>query len=109
MSYESQASLTQDIGFNARCRSALTNQAAIYKDDSRQDISSLATSLLVAKVPQETETFIAMLAAAPGFADKVDNGDGSIDSSKIDDAEILSAVQAEWPTVAALFYPEASP
>ena len=34
----------------------------------------------------------------------VDQGDGTVDSSQITDGDILSAVQAEWPTVAALFY-----
>ena len=108
MSYLSQWQLAYDDGFVSRCRAAITNQSVIFKDDTRADIAGLATSLLTAADPQETLTFVGMLAAAPGFADTADNGDGTVDSTKIDDAEILSAVQAEFPTVAALFHPVTS-
>ena len=104
MSYQAQWRLTYDDGFVSRSRAALTNQAALYKDDGRADIAALAESLLVETNPQETNTFVAMLAAAPGFADMVDQGDGTVDSSQISDGDILAAVQAGWPTVAALFY-----
>jgi hypothetical protein len=110
MSYLSQSALAFDQDFNARSRAALVNQAVIFKDDQRADIAGLANSLLVAGNPQETNTFIGMLAAAPGFADKADQGDGSVNSSLIADEEILAAVQAEWPTVAELFYgPDGGP
>jgi hypothetical protein len=110
MSYQSQWALTYDDGFVSRCRAALTNQSVVFKDDTRPDIAALATSVLTAGDPQETLTFVSMLAAAPGFADMVDQGDGTVDSTQISDGDILSAVQAEWPTVAALFYaPDGSP
>jgi hypothetical protein len=105
MSYLSQWRLTFDDGFVSRSRAALTNQSVIFKDDTRADISGLADSLLKATDPQESLTFLTMLAASPGFADVVDNGDGTVDSSRIDDNQILAAVQAEFPTVAALFHP----
>ena len=104
MSYLSQWQLQNDDGFVSRSRAAITNQSVIFKDDTRADISGLADSLLTAANPQETLTFLAMLAASPGFADVVDNGDGTVDSSKVDDNQILAAVQAEFPTVAALFH-----
>ena len=104
MSYLSQWRLTYDDEFVSRCRAAIGGQAEIFKDDERGDIAALATSVLVAGNVQETNTFVAMLAAAPGFAVKVDQGDGTVNSSLIADADILAAVQAEWPTVAALFY-----
>jgi hypothetical protein len=104
MSYQSQWRLQNDDGFVSRSRAALTNQAAVYKDDGRPDIAALAESLLVDTNPQETLTFVSLLAAAPGFADMVDQGDGTVDSSQVSDGDILSAVQAGWPTVAALFY-----
>ena len=75
----------------------------IFLDDTRADIKALAEALLRGD-PEPTLTFTRMLAGAPGFAQTVDNGDGTISSDKIADDEILSAVQAEWPTVAALFY-----
>lgn len=104
MSYLSQWRLTYDDPFVSRSRAALTNQSVIFKDDTRADIAALATSLLVQDNPQESLTFVSILAAAPGFADIADNGDGTVDSSKVTDEDILSAIQAEWPTVAALFY-----
>jgi hypothetical protein len=45
-----------------------------------------------------------MAAGEAGVADKVDNGDGTIDQSKVTDADLLSMTQAHWPTVAALYY-----
>ena len=104
MSYLSQWRLAADDQFVSRSRAALTQQAEVFKDDERADIASLATSLLTAENPQETNTFVGLLAAAPGFADKVDEGDGNVNSSLIADDEILAAVQGLWPTVAALFY-----
>jgi hypothetical protein len=105
MSYLSQWRLAADDDFVSRSRAALVEQAEVFKDDDRADIASLATSLLTADNPQETLTFVGLLAAAPGFALKVDQGDGTVNSSLVADAEILAAVQALWPTVAALFYP----
>jgi hypothetical protein len=48
-------------------------------------------------------TFFDLTAAAPGFADTATTDDG-IDSDLIDDPSILSAIQAEWPTVASLYF-----
>ena len=104
MSYLSQWRLAADDEFVSRSRAALTQQAEVFKDDERADISALATSLLTAANPQESVTFVGLLASAPGFADTVDQGDGTINSSLIADADILAAIQAEWPTVAGLFY-----
>ena len=110
MSYLTQWRLAADDEFISRSRAALTNQATVFKDDQRADIAALAASLLTAANPQESVTYVGMLAASPGFADTAGNGDGTVDSTKIDDAEILSAVQAQWPTVAALFYaPDGGP
>jgi hypothetical protein len=110
MSYLSQWRLTYDDEFVSRSRAALTNQAVIFKDDDRGDIAALANSLLTAANPQETDTFVGMLAASPGFADMADQGGGNVNSSLIADGDILAAVQAEWPTVAALFYgPDGGP
>ena len=104
MSYLSQWQLAYDDGFVSRCRAAITNQSVIFKDDGRADIAALADSILTVADAQEINTFLSMLGAAPGFADAADNGDGTVDSSQITDEEILAAVQAEYPTVAALFH-----
>jgi hypothetical protein len=105
MSYQSQWTLTYDDAFVGRCRASLVQRADIYKDDERPEFVALAESLLKEDNPQETLTFVSLLANAPGFAAKVDNGDGTVDSSQIEDAEIQSAVDFQWPVVSALFYP----
>ena len=103
MSYLSQSQLETDAAFGDRCRAAITNQALIFKDDERGDIAALAEAMLRGEAPG-TGTFVRTLAASPGFAATADNGDGTVNSSLISDDDILAAVQAEWPTVAALFY-----
>jgi hypothetical protein len=109
VSYQSQWLLTYDDAFVSRSRAAITQRSMIYKDDQRPEFVALAESLLKQANGAEYLTFQSMLANAPGFAEKVDNGDGTIDSSKIEDAEIQSAVDADWPTVAALYYPPSAP
>lgn len=105
MSYLSQWRLQYDDGFVSRCRASLTQRADIYKDDERPEFVALAESLLLEANPQESLTFVSLLANAPGFAEKVDNGDGTVDSTQIEDGEIQSAVDFQWPVVSALFYP----
>jgi hypothetical protein len=48
--------------------------------------------------------FVRLGAAGPGIADKADNGDGTIDSAQVTDADLLSLTQANYPAVAALYY-----
>jgi hypothetical protein len=104
MTYQAQWALTYDNDFNSRQRAALTGQATIYKDDARPDFVALAGAVLTSEPTGVFITFQQLLGAAPGFADEADSGDGTIDSSKIADEEILSAVQAGWPTVAGLYF-----
>ena len=103
MSYLSQSLLEQDIAFQARTRSAVTQQSLIFRDDGRPDISATAEDLL-RDAGGPTLAFRRLVAAAPGFAATVDTGDGTVDSSRISDEDILAAVQADFPTVASLFY-----
>jgi hypothetical protein len=44
------------------------------------------------------------ICAGPGFDTTVDNGDGTIDSSKVTDEDMLAQCQAMIPKVAALYY-----
>jgi hypothetical protein len=104
MSYQSQWALTYDDAFVSRSRASITQRSDIFKDDQRPNYVALAESLLRAANPQETSTFVSLLANAPGFAEKVDQGDGTVDSSQIEDAEIQAAVDAQFPVVADLFY-----
>lgn len=103
MSFLTQTALEGDAAFQERTRACFTEQSSIYLNDERGDIKALAESLLRGDAAEVT--FRRMLAGAPGFADEATNEDGvSVDSSRISDAEILSAVQSQFPTVAALFF-----
>jgi hypothetical protein len=103
MSYESQALLGEDVNFSRRSRSCLIQQAGVFLNDTRLNIVALSNALLK-MYPLETATFLNTICAAPGLADKVDNGDGTIDQTQITDGDLLSNVQALYPEVAALFY-----
>jgi hypothetical protein len=104
MTYLAQSKLETDIGFQSRTRAALTEQSLIFKDSMAGDMKALAGALLRNEAGP-TASFNRMLAAAPGFADTADGGEEEeFDSSLIADADILAAVQADYPTVAALYY-----
>lgn len=103
MSYQSQAQLNDDIMFQARNRSAAQQQATIFINDARPEFVSLAKSLLRAEAEQ-TLAFARYAAAGPGMADKVDVGDGTVDQTQVTDADLLSLTQANWPTIASLYY-----
>ena len=104
MSYLNQALLGEDVDFGRRCRSALTEQSAVFINDTRPQFVALANALLTLEAAP-TQSFLLMLASTPGLADAAATEEG-IDSSKITDGQILSAVQAEYPTVAALYFNE---
>jgi hypothetical protein len=109
MSYLSQSALAADVDFCNRSRAVLVEQSFVYKDDTRPDMVALAESILRWPGPT-TATFYGTLAASPGFAATVDNGDGTIDSAKVADPDLLGAVQSQYPAVAALYYaPDGTP
>ena len=103
MTYQAITQLTNDPGFIARTTACCTEQASTYKDDARPPFVALAEDILRGGGP--TATFVRMGAAAPGIAEKADDGSGGVDSTKIADGDILSIVQGGWPVVADLFYP----
>ena len=94
--------LTNDSDFGGRTRACATQQAEIFRDDARPDYVAVANGLLRGKVPLEV-TFIRIVAAAPGMAEKA-NSAGSFDQTRVLDADILAAVQANWPVVAGLHF-----
>src|SRR5262245_40821285 len=103
MSYQSQTQLASDQRFQQRINAVTQQQAQTFVNDARPDIVALAKSVL--RVEAKTlPTFYNSGAASPGFADAVDQGDGTIDSSLLTDAQLLATVQALWPTVADLFW-----
>lgn len=105
MSYEAQAQLELDHDFQVRVRSCCVQQAGTFKDDQRPAWAALADGVL-RDDGGYISTFVRMDAAGPGIADKVDNGDGTVDQAKVTDADLLSLTQANWPTVAGLYFAE---
>lgn len=106
MSYQSQDALTNDAIFQGRNRSVATQQADAFRSDARPAFVALANAVLRGH-DQELWTFASLAAAGPGIADKATNPDGiSVDQSKVTDADLLSLTQANWPTIAGLYYSE---
>jgi hypothetical protein len=103
VSYQSQAQLTDDVWFNARSSSCATQQAETFKNDQRAAYVAVAEAVLRGE-GIITSAFARLAAAGPGIADKVDNGDGTISQENVTDADLLSLTQANWPSVAELFY-----
>ena len=103
MSYLAQYQLTYDPAFVYRGRACLINQASVYTNDTRPDIKATADAVFRNAPAQVELVFQELLGNAPGFVDKATTADG-IDSSLIDDNEILASVQAFWPAVAELFF-----
>jgi hypothetical protein len=102
VSYLSQTELANDPEWQSRVRGCCVEQAYVFKDDGRADLAALAGAIM--RQDNEQLAFFTLSAAAPGFADSFEAG------NPIADPDILAAVQAEWPTVAALYYaPDGTP
>jgi hypothetical protein len=98
MTYANQATLAADLEFYGRVTACTQEQANTFKDDGRPDIAALAENVLADS--GLTSWFIWLVATQPGFGD-------TADGTAITDGQILSAVQAVWPTVAAVHTPPA--
>jgi hypothetical protein len=105
MSYQSQYQLTADTDWNGRAQSAATQQANTYLADARPDWVALAQGVLRGEV-DKLSTFVRTTAAAPGFADRVDQGDGTIDQALVTDDDLVAATQAAWEVITPLYYLE---
>jgi hypothetical protein len=103
VSYQSQAQLEADYWFQQRSRATAIQQAESFKDDQRPNYVALAEAVL-RDAPGPVQAFTRLGAAGPGIAEKVDSGDGSIDSSLVTDADLLSLTQANWQVVAPLYF-----
>ena len=105
MSYQAIDQLTNDVVFAGRVRATTVEQAESFVNDQRLSFVAVANQALRG----DGETYLAFVrisAAGPGIADKADNGDGTIDQSKVTDADLLSLVQANWQVVAGLYFNE---
>jgi hypothetical protein len=104
MSYQTIDALTWDALFGGRVRACSTQEAETYVNDGRPNMVAAATDALRGG-SITSNTLTRLLASAPGFADAAETESG-IDSSQIPDADILAGVQANYPTVAALYWAE---
>lgn len=105
MSYHTQSLLETNPDFQRRVLSVNLQQADYYRNAAGLDQKALAESVL-RNEPGPQQTLLRMDAGAPGIADKVDNGDGTIDQTLVTDADLLSLTQANWPIVAGLYFAE---
>jgi hypothetical protein len=109
LSYLAQSQLETDGDFQRRVYSVNVQQANTYKDDARPAFVAVAEAILRDE-PGPGATLLRLDAAGPGIADKVDNGDGTIDQSQVTDDDLLSLTQANWQVVAGLYFdPEGVP
>jgi hypothetical protein len=97
VSYLSIDKLTQDHTFQARVRACTVQEAERLKDDQRPAWVALALDCLRGG-GASTLAFVRIIAAFPGAAPDIG------DQADISDAAILGQVQAQWATVAGLFW-----
>jgi hypothetical protein len=105
VSYQAAALLTQDGLFQSRSSACATEQAEAFRNDQRPEWVATAEACLRGDAIIYA-AFYRLASAGPGIADKADNGDGTVDQAKVTDADLLSLTQANWPTVAGLYFTE---
>ncbi len=98
MAYANSAALRGDAAFFGRLDACCCEQALTYKDDGRADIAALAEDVLVKGA---SGLFPPFICSQPGFGEVTDSAD-------ITDGQILAAVQAVWPEVAAMTHGDAA-
>jgi hypothetical protein len=102
VTYQSQAELENDGTFQQRNRASTMQQAETFKDDTRADIRAVADNIIRDEMGLWV-VFVRLAAGGPGIADKVETPNG-IDQALVTDADLLSLTQANWPTVAELYF-----
>jgi hypothetical protein len=103
MSYSAVSLLNQDPAYAGRVRSCVTEQAASLTGDANLAVAACANAGLRGD-PVIMDTFVRTTSSAPGLGDKADKGDGTVDQTLIVDGDLLAAIQANFPRVAALFF-----
>lgn len=92
MAFEDIDQLTNDAIFGGRVRACAVQQAETFKDDARPDFVALANDQLLGGTTYLA--FVRIIAAFPGLAE----------ADEIADGDILSQTQANWQTVAGLYF-----
>jgi hypothetical protein len=108
MSYLTYALLTEDVNFGRRSRACINQRSATHVEDSNQAIATLAIDLLKME-PSQTSVMLNAICAGPDFDTIIDNGDGTIDSTKISDDMIMAHTHDMFEVVAQIFYPDLMP
>jgi len=96
MGYLSQDMLANDPDFQSRVRSCAIQQAEQTYMNATDPSDVAYAKAIVRGDASEILSMFALAAQSPGLGEKVDNGDGTVDSSKVTDAEVLASVQAFW-------------
>jgi hypothetical protein len=104
--------LANNADFNSRVRACMWQQAQTYQDDPDPANAAMAKDLLRGSL-MTIPPMVNMIAAFPGLADGVTItlGDGTqmVDQSGVTDGDILAQTQANWNTIATLFFPPPPP
>jgi hypothetical protein len=103
MTLQAQWNLTYDDHFRSRSRACITNEAVVFGVGTVPGEVALARDILVGD-GDKISTYLTILAGYQDFDSLVDNGDGTVDSTKLSDQQIQGAVDALFPQVADLFY-----
>ena len=107
MTYTLVTQLAKDPDFTARVAACMWNQSQTYQSNPDPASASLAMDTLRGTTMAQP-SMVNMIASFPGVVEgaTVTLGDASeiVDQTAITDAAILGQVQANWKTVADLFY-----
>lgn len=108
MTYIQVQQLAVDISFQNRVSSCMMNQALTYQTNADAATAAMAQAIMKGPTPA-LMTMVNMITAFPGMLDGavvITRGDGSqmLDQTAIPDEAILGQVQANWKTIADLFY-----
>lgn len=101
--------LADQSDFNPRVAFCCQEQSETYINDGRPAFVSLSKALLKGDNSIQ-QTFVRICVAGPGVAAKADTGEMNdigqpiVDQTLISDGDILASVQANFPTVASLFF-----
>jgi hypothetical protein len=107
--YHVMHTLANQSDFNPRVIMCCVEQSETYLNDGRPQFVALAQALLKGDVDIQY-AFVRLVAAGPDLAGKADTGQMTdsgqpvIDHTQVTDEDILAAVQADFPTVAVLYF-----
>jgi len=96
MSYAEQSELYRSVEGRGRYEACVREQGLVFAFDLRPDMAALGQAVVSGSIAH-IDAVIAAVVFGPSWADLGE------------DAALLSAVQAQWPTVAAAYFEEEEP